>query len=851
MAKLYCDINNIDIKQRNYNRIEIPAHQPPIWGGIIPPASIVSAASIRKANTYSGGLEDTYIKEMHDATYYEDKSLTMKYGDKKTIVVTNSYPITFDIETNPDGTSWCQQVTINDTSILLHTWEDTMKVFDYISAEMDKITANNPGVIAVATCLIANLGFEFQYLRKRLDFSDVFATGTRRPLTAMTHNIIFKDPLRVSNSSLAKLSDLYNLPTKKAFEIINGKKVMDLDYSKPRTSKWVLTDKEKDYCYNDVEILADFYIWCLENYVYQGMPIPQTATGMCRDTIKKLAKEELDQVVEMLDKNGCPITTKKGKVKTTHRLTKFAKTLPKMFPETLAEYDDLMTMTFVGGYTKSNFLYTGIELHNVNGGDFTSSYPASMIFGKYPMTPFRKIDPTGITIKDILKQSDDMAIISKIRFKKLRAKTTHSIQSISKTYEYKECNARTSDTIKKYHMVLDNGRVYYADQMTVSITELDLEIFNKYYTWEDYEILSLQTSHKDYLPDYVRYAVLKFYQIKARLKNAGLDGTTEYKIAKAMVNSFYGMMCEKIHIFLDTVDCKGGKDCWYKTYSNVDQEHVYKCQIYGLAGDPEDCDTYIKQVDQINKIESGKMLTRRYLSPYWAVYTTSISRYNLLLNVQKVNEDVLYCDTDSMYFMDNVTGRTVINNWNEMIHLRNRCVVEDWNNTHDEKIDIELVLDLGEFDLLNKHGNYTRFKTLGCKRYLKTGPEKNKKTKKIETVTISTIAGLPKTALTEYAEKIGKDPYELFVDGMCIPDCKKAHTYIDEPFDTVVTDEQGNTEIMHEESAIVISNIDFSMSLSDLYRDLLSLVGPDMRFNNSELLDTIHKITECAKELIN
>lgn len=845
---LYSDIKIKNVDKINYKRIE---YSPFInWCKIFP-----SSFSDNYYNT-------TTIK------------VPVKKGVSK---YTNRYPITFDIETNPDGTSWVQQFTINKTTIICHNWDDTMNVFEIIKSEMENIQIKD--VYAIATICIANLSFEFQYLRKRLDdYVNVFATRKRKPLYVTTKRLHFIDPLRLSNSSLEKLSELYNLPTKKAFEMVNGKKIMDLDYSKYRTSKWVLSDKEKEYVCNDVEILADFYNWCIINYIDNGVDIPATATGIDRDTINQLAREELTEIKMVTDK-------KTGKQKKRRFPTNLGKRIAKLFPETKREYDDLMMYTFVGGYTKSNFLYTGVELTNVNGVDFTSSYPSVMMFDKFPMYPFRDdqnlkdaVLPNGkilkgTTIDDIIIQGKNgLASIQKIRFYELEAITTHSIQSASKCYEYTECDKKVSDMIEKYHCIIDNGRIFYSKQLTVSLTELDIETFKEFYTWKRYEIIERKISCKDYLPDYIRKTVIIYYQFKAVLKKQGLDGTTEYQIAKAMVNALYGMMCEKLHIEQDVVNPYNKDDVWQKSIQLVDTDYLYAFSTMGISGDFENPEKFENAVKRMERIYKGTELTNKFLSPYWAVYTTAYARRNLLKNVFKAREEVIYCDTDSMYFIDNGISRQIMKDWNDEIHKRNTKLINEWNikqkfdrKLYDAENDVEIkekylhdthgillenLIDLGEFDMINPYANYSRFKTLGCKRYLKTGLTKDKQTGELIEMTTAVIAGLPKKALLDYAKEINNDPYEIFNHGMSIPNCKKAHEYIDDEYSTTVTDEQGNTEVMHELSAVRIYDIDFSMKLSEQYVMLLSMVKDDMRYSITERYNKIsEEIIDKFKEM--
>ena len=108
-------------------------------------------------------------------------------------------------------------------------------------------------------------------------------------------------------------------------------------------------------------------------------------------------------------------------------------------------------------------------------------------------------------------------------------------------------------------------------------------------------------------------------------------------------------------------------------------------------------------------------------------------------------------------------------------------------------------------------GIYTKFKTLGAKRYMYIDSKKNE--------LHTTIAGLPKVVCEEYLSKL-KDPFEYFQDDMTI-DKEHSHklcsTYIDNPLDGVLTDYLGNEAEYHEKSAINLSPIEFTLTMSDTY----------------------------------
>ena len=102
-------------------------------------------------------------------------------------------------------------------------------------------------------------------------------------------------------------------------------------------------------------------------------------------------------------------------------------------------------------------------------------------------------------------------------------------------------------TQKQINAIVDNGRVVYADTITLYLTDIDLiENLDRFYDWNDVEIFEVKTARYGYLPDYVRWACALFYSKKNQLKKSGLSETTAYRLAKAFVNSIYGMMVQKL-----------------------------------------------------------------------------------------------------------------------------------------------------------------------------------------------------------------------------------------------------------------------------------------------------------------
>lgn len=726
--------------------------------------------------------------------WYRDETLTAGYRrdaeDKKKYIVSQRFSCAFDIETNSyverddygnilccEGYAYHMQIIIDRTIVHCHKWDQVIHVFQVLK---EKLHLAQPVKDAIPVLRVwdANLSFEFSFISHRFHWKKIFAAHERKPITAETKDgILLQDALMISGCSLEKTAAMYNLPTRKTH---------DLDYTKMRISTTKLTDDELYYTSADVRILAEFHQWCLINYIENGLKIPITKTQMLRDSIKKTFTET---------------ETHKGYP------SNFARRMKDMHFQTYDEYSEMMRFLFRGGYTHANCVHAGEEMKDVYGWDFTSSYPYCLLFCKYPMVPFREVKYESID--QILKEADmDYAIIAKIRFRGVRPRTQHSIESISKTIEYEEAMKEAHDEkldenvkkkegwylkfFRKVNPVIDNGRILAADTMTVWLTEMDIRVYTMFYSWESAEILEAKKSCKDYLPDYVRYPIMIYYERKSKLKKAGKDKTTEYILAKEMANSGYGMMCEKLHMSEIIYDEEKGE--WREESPKPEEvDEKYEREIFGENYDE-------------------KKPCRNKLPAVWGIYTTSIARYNLLSMVAKINADALYCDTDSVYVLNYKLYAHYIKMYNDGVMKRNEILIEKWNESHKEKITKAYFIDLGTFDPISKKGVYTRFKTLGAKRYLKES-----KAEGLE----QTIAGLPKGKLKEWCERHHLDPFDFFAQDMKIPCVKRAHCYNDERHERLITDYNNESEIMSEESSCGIFDVDFGMSMSSLYMELI------------------------------
>lgn len=575
-------------------------------------------------------------------------------------------------------------------------------------------------------CWIANTSFEFQFIRKRFEWDpdDLFAREERHPMKFRTGGWEFHEALTISGGSLAQLAKDYTTTQK-----LKG----DLDYDIFRSGKTALTQEEKSYCINDVVILSEWSKYIFDTYIIPDRKIPLTKTGLLRAECRA-------ELMRMLGPDGA---------------RQYMQLIREAFPSQDV-YEFWFRYFFRGGYVHSNILMTGVTIKRVKGYDRTSSYPAEMLLklNHYPITPFKAEEFSEEALKN-------KCCVMVVRFKNIRRRWSHSIESKSKAIELEHS--------KEYPIVIDNGRIAQAGKLTVMLNELDYEIYNRFYIWDDMEVLSFETSERGPLPIFIRKVLAKYYKQKATLKKSGKSDTVEYVISKQKVNSFFGMMVTRIE--LDKIIYEG--DEWKILEKELDFEDEIKSQ---------------------------------FLLPQWGIWVTSLARYELLIPAADITEKigdgrnkngagVVYDDTDSIKVYD-PTGEA-------------EKIIEEYNRKQAELIEAAGLKDpaFNDLGMYDHEGTYDRFKTLGAKRYL---TEEHGKIK-------ATIAGLPKASILN----VEGDPFDAFdADGMLIDaeiSLKNGISYIDEP--TTYTAPDG--EVMSELSSAGIFDMSFKMNLDKIYYSLV------------------------------
>ena len=348
---------------------------------------------------------------------------------------------------------------------------------------------------------VHNLAYEFQFMRNRFDWIDVFATSERTPIYARsTMGFEYRCTLILSGYSLAKVSEhLLKYQVRKM--------VGDLDYIKLRHSKTPLTETEWGYIVND-GLVVSAYIQELIEQNRRITWIPYTKTGFVRKHLKK----------------RCFYSKASHKRDGERKFQRYRQLMMASTIETPEEYE-LLHQSFTGAIVHCNAYHSGKIMEGILSMDETSAYPTQLAIGYFPFGKGKWVKPKS-------KEELDRYISKKSCFMDV------TFNNIERTQTFESIISRNKCTFADGFME-DNGRLMSAKSIRICITEIDYLTFRKFYKWDSMRIHRMIVYSKRRLPTDFVNAVLELYAKKTELK--GVEGMeAEYMHAKESINSVYG-----------------------------------------------------------------------------------------------------------------------------------------------------------------------------------------------------------------------------------------------------------------------------------------------------------------------
>ena len=447
-----------------------------------------------------------------------------------------------------------------------------------------------------------NLAYDWVFLERHL--IDRFGipchqlnTKPHYPVSVQFDNgIMIRDSLILAGTRLEKWADDLDVDHKKA--------VGKWDYNKFRNQGDSFNADELLYIECDVLALVE----CLDkiraelhHHVYS---IPLTQTSIVRAQVRAEGR-----------KAGAR--------------EKFLKVVPEF-----TVYNDALVPSYHGGFTHANRNTRGIiwaesEInYPIICGDIASSYPYVMLTGKIPDGKLRRRNGQ-VHGTELLKYYDTTSFVFRWTARNVRLKDPEYPMPV---LQFSKCDMCINSE-------RDNGRILSADFVSIIINEVDFRLINEMYDYDGDVCSEIYSCHKDYLPKWYRDLVFRFFSEKCEKKGGD---PVAYALAKARVNSLYGMCCQRC------IRAEIAED--YETGEFIDQ--------YELLYDDES-----KTLDEIKETirhmdeEAYKHYVDSYNSilPYqWGCWITSIAMSNLfdIGRCVKSPEDGgawLYSDTDSVY----------------------------------------------------------------------------------------------------------------------------------------------------------------------------------------------------------
>lgn len=341
---------------------------------------------------------------------------------------------------------------------------------------------------------IHNASYDFAYLKKYLmkydPLIDVLAIDNHTVLTVDVLGFRFICSYKLTNLSLAVLSDKYATKYRKA----SG----EIDYQIIRYQDSELNPDDWRYMFSDVASQYDgiFNYLKMNDYTFAA-EAPFTSTGFVRAVCRSEARH----------------------TRGWHEQFQIAAL-------DLPEYR-LCRQGFMGGLTIANFNFTGktITSDKLRHKDFTSSYPARQCIDYMPEG--KPMQYGNVSDKEELKHLIKKYCCVFV----LTLEDVHIRPGVTAPY-IPSSKCLGADGILKI-----NGKVVFAKRLSIVVTEIDYKWICKQYTASSQKITNMITFKRGKMPDWMIKTIMTYFKNKCELKHTD---PVLYAKSKNILNGIYG-----------------------------------------------------------------------------------------------------------------------------------------------------------------------------------------------------------------------------------------------------------------------------------------------------------------------
>lgn len=636
---------------------------------------------------------------------------TKAYRKEKTIWYCNEF-ITLDTETShciidDKEYTWITSIQVlwNGEYFLFRKPSELINFYLRLIDDLKLDTYHR--VVTIIHNASYDLSFLIPYFQKYLPFQNDrngIYDGIHKIKTYRQGPLEFRDTYILSGVSLEKWCKDLNTE--------HQKKVGLYDYNKILYQDSELNEDEKEYDKFDVLALYDCYKkqMSLENDTVASVPI--TSTGYLRRYCRKATRSDKQ-----------------------YRNRYFNPTCLWL------EAYKMCISSYAGGYTHNNrflkgmtiyrgqtwYTYFGVKDFVIGHRDFRSHYPSQMRvsllpFGRVSLLYDKMLSPTTkFKIEDVLALWPKYSSISTIIIKSVKLrdkKISMPFMQRSKMIVYYEDEEGKEIPTK---IVQDNGRIITFNGLAkMDIDNHTLEILHEQYDM-NIQIVKILTFENCYMPACLVAVIDYFFKRKDDLKREvkrcekeygefdqrTIDAKINLQRAKALLNGLYGMFATNpVH---DDIDID---------FSKIKLEEIFS--IKKCTSDEE-----------IEEKLNSYYNSRNSFLPYQVgVFITALARKELYEFIKTIGYDkVLYCDTDSIFYIKDEETEEKIKKLNEE------------KQKHAEEIHAYIVNDKNEkvyYDYFDDEEDLEVFRGLHSKCYgmITSGGE-----------FLATIAGVPSRTL--------------------------------------------------------------------------------------------------------
>lgn len=423
----------------------------------------------------------------------DEKRHAGNQGNKKKIVY-KSIITAFDIETSyikeiEQSIMYIWQWQFGDKcTVVGRTWDDFRLLCEKIGA-----CINGRKLVVY----VHNLSYEWQWLKGLYNFKpdEVFAVDSRKVLKCDMFGFLeFRCSYLHSNMSLKEYTSKMGAEHSK----LSGK---EFNYDIVRYPWTKLTDKELEYCVNDVLGLVEALTIEMEHDGDNLYTVPLTSTGYVRRDCKRSM----------------------GRV--SHYF------VPRQLPN-LHVYE-MLREAFRGGNTHCNRYVAGKVLHNVKSADRSSSYPDEQCNRKFPISAFFEAGACTLEELDDIINKREKAVVMRIR-----------LWGVKLRNKYWGCPYLSRDKCRNIiNGVFDNGRILSCDYCETTITDIDFHILLDEYDFNNMDAYDVCFARYGKLPQPLIKTITQYYTAKTTLKGVK-EQELYYMKSKNKLNSIYGMSAQ-------------------------------------------------------------------------------------------------------------------------------------------------------------------------------------------------------------------------------------------------------------------------------------------------------------------